>query len=94
MILYGPKRGGKVIKMKRNGCNRIYYEHDGPNTNPKVKNWCHGRCYGLLADLDILVDVIAEELPKHRRRMIKGYAKDISRDFAKLIKGLAKGHSS
>ena len=70
----------------------------GPNTHPKVKRWCYGRCMGLMADLDILItetlDYVKPEEKRKLRAWIVDYQADIERDFAKLVRGLARGRSS
>jgi len=95
LILYGFKfRKGAVRRKKINVKYQLTWEHQGPNAYPSIKLWCHGRCDGLIADLDILVSELTEKVDSKSTKWANKLRNDIIRDFKSLIKGLVRGRSS
>jgi hypothetical protein len=72
--------------------NKFILSH-GPKKKANNKNWCMGRCYGILADIWLMTSEMLDYIPrrdKKFRKWVIDYMRVIEKDFNKLIEELVQ----
>ncbi len=57
-----PKIGLEWDREKSLGDPDAFVEVSGPTTNPEIKNWCRGTCFGIMIKIALAEEYIEEEL--------------------------------